>query len=160
MLIDYEAVLQDLRGKRDRLNLAIEAMESFATTAAPLPPANGNGLAVVVAPAPEPDPRKRPRRPSSLRKKKAADAKTASTTAHSNGDAKDRAVALARQGKSIGDVAAAVKRPYATVYTWLCGAGLAGKKKAAAKDEPARRLCAECGQKGVSDPCEHCGEAR
>jgi hypothetical protein len=81
------------------------------------------------------------------------------------GDAKARALELAKDKLSVAAIAAKLKRPYGTVYQWLKGrsGGSTKKVKAAGngpKGEQLRRLCEGCGQKGISDPCEHCGEAR
>lgn len=147
-MIDYAAILADLRTKRDQLADLIARIEAFAT---PVPAPNGDHPAV--------DPRKRP-----IQGKKKAPA----AEIHPKGERvkngkgspdKDNALRLARAGKTPKEIAAAVGRSYATVFYWLQKAGLAGPKKKAASDA-VRRLCAECGQKGISDPCEHCGEAR
>jgi hypothetical protein len=137
-MIDYTAMLADLRRQRDEIAAVIAALEPLAAKA-PAPAAPRT---------PKPAPQK---------KESAATAQPEPVLLYA-ADAKAKAIALSKEGKTPKEIAAAVKRPYATVYGWLAKAGLAGPKKKGG--DATRRLCAECGQKGISDPCEHCGEAR
>jgi len=154
-MVDYAAVLADLRQKRDQLADLITRIEAFAPPAAPAP--NGDHPAI--------DPRKIPRRPS---KRKAAPKPHAAAP---KGDAKAKAIALRKANPEMAadTIATKVGAHFTTVYRWLAQAGLGNKKGAkdskdstttAAGAGALRRLCGECGQKGISDPCEHCGEAR
>lgn len=145
-MVDYAAVLRDLRQKRDQLAELITRIEAFAPPAPKAAMTNGSATGEFeLQPI---DPRKIPLRP---RKKPAAPA--------AKGDAKTRALELAKGGDfSVQKIADTVGKPYGTVYGWLKGRGKPAKKAPA--DAPARRMCQECHQKGISDPCEHCGEAR
>lgn len=147
-MVDYAAVLDDLRTKRDQLAELIGRIEAFApAVAAP------NGSEPAREPKKQPRPKAAARRPHR---------KAAPGTITKREAVFEKAVALARQGKSVAEIAKGVGRHITSIYKWKADPRWPNTKGngVAATGAAVRRLCTECAQKGISDPCEYCGEAR
>lgn len=147
-MTSLSAVLAELVTKRNLISAAIAGLEPLiAIDAAPV---NGRA-APTAASRPKPKPAKRPKAAVRRPVRKPAPAKASSPTGAGGADLEKQILRLRSQGKRPAEIAAALKVPIWKVY---------GVRQLAPDPAGLRWRCAECGQTGVSDPCEHCGEAR